>query len=58
MKKIDPRVALAANLKHLHQDHSKVRNVAILMAYMEQEHINLHPFLNKIKDGISSVKEE
>ena len=37
----DPRMILSLNLKKVHEDYSRLRNIAMLMAYMEQEKINL-----------------
>lgn len=45
----DVRVLLAKNLEDLNKDPTKIRNVALLVALMKEDNMNLDPFIGKIK---------
>lgn len=49
----DTRVLLSQNLTTLKQDPTKMRNIAILIALMKQERVNLDPFVKRINENLS-----
>lgn len=53
--KNDPRIILASNISKVKDDPDCLRSIAIIMAYMQKEKINLLPFLNKLKKEMKLI---
>ena len=54
--KDDPRRILALNIGKISADYDRLRNVSLLLAFMEKENINIDPFFNRIKQELNKIK--